>query len=250
MNPPNFPQNRDRLGAVGSVWLLAGLLVLVTIAVYWTVTSHDFINYDDPSYLTSNIDVQTGLTWHNFEWAFCHPVVGNWHPVTMLSHMLDCQIFGLKPWGHHLTNVLLHAANTALVFLLLFRLTGTVWRSWVAAAFFGLHPLHVESVAWVAERKDVLSTFFGLLCLLAYDHYAQGNRESSSFSSSSSSSPVGHSPVDDAGFSSPFLKSSSYCLALLLFAVGLMSKPMLVTLPFVMLLFDYWPLQRFNVSTP
>src|SRR5215469_9490466 len=112
------------------MWLLAGLLGLVTFAVYWPVLSHDFINYDDTSYVTSNPRVQTGLTWHNIQWAFCHPVVGNWHPVTMLSHMSDCQLYGLRPWGHHLTNLLLHAANTTLVFLLLLRLTGAPWRSW------------------------------------------------------------------------------------------------------------------------
>ena len=222
--------------------LLAGLLVLVTTAAYWPATSHDFVNYDDPLYVTSNVHVQTGLTGHNVQWAFCHPVVGNWHPVTMLSHMLDCQIYGLKPWGHHLTNVLLHAVNTALVFLLLFRLTGALWRSCMVAALFGFHPLHVESVAWVAERKDVLSTFFGLLSLLCYAYYAQGK--------GASSSPALRSSGEGGSSSNPqsTIHNPQYLLSLLFFTLGLMSKPMLVTLPFVMMLLDYWPLRRFIAS--
>jgi Flp pilus assembly protein TadD len=222
------------------VWLLAGLLALITIAMFWPALSHGFINYDDPLYVTSNVHVKTGFTWHNIQWAFGHPVVGNWHPATVLSHMLDCQIYGLTPWGHHLTNILLHAANTALLFLLLFRLTGVVWRSWIVAALFGLHPLHVESVAWVAERKDVLSTFFGLLCLIAYGCYVQGKTKSSS----SSSSLAAPKRSEGGSSTSPF-----YLLSLLFFTLGLMSKPMLVTIPFVMLLLDYWPLNRFNAST-
>ncbi len=196
------------------------------MAAYWPATRNGFINYDDPLYVTSNVHVQSGLTWHNLQWAFGHPVVGNWHPVTMLSHMLDCQVYGLKPWGHHLTSLLLHAANTALVFLLLRSLTGMLWRSWMVAALFGLHPLHVESVAWVAERKDVLSAFFGLLCLIAYARYAR-----------KPDNPL-------SAFSYLY-----YWAALVLFALGLMSKPMLVTLPFVLLLLDFWPLQRLNPST-
>ena len=169
--PPRFPawlglwSMAHRLsGAVRIVTpqaRLALLLALATIALYWPATHHDFINYDDGSYVTSNVHVQNGLTLENLKWAFSNPVSGNWHPVTMLSHMLDCQLFGLKPWGHHLTSLLLHALNTALVFLLLRAMTGAVWRSLLVAALFGAHPLHVESVAWVAERKDVLSAFFG-----------------------------------------------------------------------------------------
>ncbi len=149
-------------------WLLAVMLALATVALYWPVLRCDFINLDDPDYVTENVHVQNGLTAQSIQWAFLNPVSGNWHPVTMLSHMLDCQLFGWKPWGHHLTNLLLHALNTALVFLLLRSLTGAVWRSLLLAALFGFHPLHVESVAWISERKDVLSTFFGLLCLMAY----------------------------------------------------------------------------------
>ena len=159
-------------------WLMAVLLVLVTVALYWPTTRQDFVNYDDDVYVTENLHVQNGLTLENIKWAFVNPVGANWHPLTILSHMLDCRLFGLKPWGHHLTSVLLHALNTALVFLLLRRLTGSTWRSVLVAALFGWHPLHVESVAWVAERKDVLSTGFGLLALLFYARYAQ-EKESS-----------------------------------------------------------------------
>jgi protein O-mannosyl-transferase len=215
------------------VWLMAALLGLVTIALYWPVTSHDFINYDDNLYVTSNVHVQNGLTLESLKWAFFNPVNSSWQPLTLLSHMLDCQLFGLKPWGHHLTSVLLHAVNTVLVLLLLRRLTGACWRSLLAAALFGLHPLHVESVAWVAERKNVLSTCFGLLALLFYVRYAQAmiekNREQ-----------------NRQVFSSPLsaFTSGSYWLVFFFFLLGLLSKPMLVTWPFVMLLLDYWPLER------
>ncbi len=155
------------------VWLMAALLGLATLALYWPTMRHGFINYDDDIYVTANLHVQQGLTWENLKWAFVTPVSDNWHPLTMLSHMLDCQLFGLKPWGHHLSNVLLHALNTVLVFLFLRGLTGAFWRSALVAALFGWHPLHVESVAWVAERKDMLSGFFGLLTLIFYSRYAQ-----------------------------------------------------------------------------
>jgi Tfp pilus assembly protein PilF len=202
------------------VWLMAMLLLLATIALYWPATRHDFVSLDDPDYVTANVHVQNGLTLENLEWAFCNPIAGNWHPVTMLSHMLDCQLYGLKPWGHHLTSLLLHAVNTVLVFLLLRSMTGALWRSALVAALFGFHPLHVESVAWIAERKDVLSTFFGLLALVFYVRHAKpkiGNRKS---------------------------EIGNYLLSLLFFTLGLMSKAMLVTMPFVMLLLDWWPLNR------
>ena len=163
-------------------WLPALLLALVTMALYWPATHHDFVNnYDDEFYVTSNVHVQNGLTLESIKWAFLNPVSANWHPLTMLSHMLDCQLFGLKPWGHHLTSLLLHALNTVLVFLLLRSMTGAIWRSVLVAALFGVHPLHVESVAWIAERKDVLSTLFGLLALIFYVRFAKpkiGNRKS------------------------------------------------------------------------
>jgi lipoprotein NlpI len=216
------------------VWLIAALLALTTIALYWPATRCDFVNFDDSIYVTENPHVQGGLTLENVKWAFFNPVADNWHPLTMLSHMLDCQLFGLKPWGHHLTSVLLHAANTALVFLLLRNLTGAIWRSVLVAALFGLHPLHVESVAWVSERKDVLSTFFGLLALIFYAGYAR--RVTSGRSQVTRTNPT----------SSPGTRHPSlfYGLALGCFALGLMSKPMLVTWPFLMLLLDWWPLRR------
>jgi Flp pilus assembly protein TadD len=205
------------------VWLLAVLLALLTMAVYWPATRHDFVDYDDNVYVTDNVHVQAGLSFENLKWVFVNPVSSNWHPLTMLSHMLDCQMFGLKPWGHHLTSVLLHTINTLLVFLLLRGLTGAVWRSIGVAALFGLHPVHVESVAWVAERKDVLSTCFGLIALLFYSRYARKR-----------------------SLPNPQPSTLDYALSLFFLALGLMSKPMLVTWPFVMLLLDYWPLARFK----
>jgi len=205
-------------------WLLALLLGLVTVALYWPATHCAFVNYDDQVYVTQNVHVQPGLTWAGIKWVFIHPVDVNWHPLTLVSHMLDCQLYGLNPWGHHLTNVLLHAFNTALVFLLLRKLTGAVWRSVAVAAFFGWHPVHVESVAWIAERKDVLSTCFGLLTLVFYARYARSptaNRKS---------------------------QIVNYSLAFFFLAAGLLSKAMLVTWPFVMLLLDYWPLGRFKIA--
>jgi hypothetical protein len=156
------------------VWLIAVVLVLVTVAVYWPATRCDFVNYDDQLHVTANLQVQKGLTVESVKWAWINPVNSIWHPLTVWSHMLDCQLFGLKPWGHHLTSVLLHALNAGLVFALLRLMTGAAWRSLLVAALFALHPLHVESVAWVSERKDVLSGFFGLLSLIAYARYAQG----------------------------------------------------------------------------
>jgi len=214
---------------------MAASLALVTIGLYWPATNHDFVNYDDNLYVTENPHVQGGLNPEGVKWAFSNPVAGNWHPLTMLSHMLDCQLYGLKPWGHHLTSVLLHALNTVLVFLLLRNLTGMLWRSMLVAAVFGLHPLHVESVAWVAERKDVLSAFFGLLALIFYASYAQ---KRSRVERQESRANTAVSALD------PRPSALDYSLALFFFALGLLSKPMLVTWPFVMLLLDYWPLGR------
>ncbi len=217
-------------------WLMAVLLALVTVGLYWPATRCDFVDYDDSAYVTENLHVQDGLTWAGIKWALSNPVAANWHPLTMLSHMLDCQLYGLNPWGHHLTSVLLHAVNTALVFLLFRRLmslrpgentgatapqAGALWRSVMVVALFGWHPVHVESVAWVSERKDVLSTFFGLLALIFYVRFAQ-NRATLN----------------------PQPSTLNYLLALVFFALGLMSKAMLVTWPLVMLLLDWWPLQR------
>ena len=257
----------DRIQSCPPVWLMAAMLVLMTIALYWPATRCGFVNLDDNQYVMDNTHVTSGLTLANTRWAFRTGYAFNWHPITWLSHMMDCQLFGLKPWGHHLTNVLLHAVNTALVFLLLCSLTGALWRSVLVAALFGLHPVHVESVAWVAERKDVLSTCFGLLALLFYARYAQGrlrvapeiNAKTQRRKDASRTQPWagagGRPPVEldpsSAERSATGILSgkavpsvANYSLALFFFACGLMSKPMLVTWPFVMLLLDYWPLCR------
>jgi hypothetical protein len=217
--------------------LICLALALVTTALYWPMTHHNFVNFDDDDYITNNSHVQAGLTWAGVIWAFQSGAAANWHPLTWLSHMLDCQLYGLNPGGHHSTNLLFHVANTLLLFLLLRQLTGALWRSAFVAALFAWHPLHVESVAWAAERKDVLSAFFWMLALMAYTRYAQkrsrvegrGSRENSAV------------PALDSR-----LWTLDYGLALLFFACGLMSKPMVVTLPFVLLLFDFWPLNRFS----
>ena len=222
------------------LWLLAGLLALGTLALYWPALRHDFVNYDDRAYVVENVHVQGGLSWENLEWALINPVCANWHPLTMWSLMLDGQLFGLQAWGYHLTNVWLHALNTSLVFLLLRCLTGAVWRSVMVAALFGVHPIHVESVAWIAERKDVLSGCFGLLSLIFYARYVQKKERRTQSAETGVRLP--------SSLLHP-LSSSAFCLSLFCFALGLMSKPMLVTWPFVLLLLDYWPLRRFELST-
>jgi tetratricopeptide (TPR) repeat protein len=200
--------------------LIALLLAFITLATFLPATRFAFVNYDDNDYVTANPPVRQGLTWAGVQWAFTTYHANNWHPLTWLSHMADCTLFGLNPGGHHLVNVLLHTANTVLLFALLFRLTGKMWPAAFVAALFAWHPLHVESVAWVAERKDVLSTFFALLALLSYVKY-----------------------VETSQVPSPKSKVF-FTLSLLAFAFGLLAKPMLVTLPFVLLLLDYWPLSR------
>jgi protein O-mannosyl-transferase len=199
-------------------------LAVVTLLLYAPMLRHGFVNYDDPDYITGNAHVTVGLTWTNIVWAFQSGHAANWHPLTWISHMVDCQLFGLNPAGHHLTNLLFHIANTLLLFLLLENMTGAIWRSFFVAALFAWHPLHVESVAWASERKDVLSAFFWILTLLAYSQFVNLSK----FQSSKS--------------------KVFYVLAIFLFACGLMSKPMVVTLPFVLLLLDFWPLQRIQIS--
>ena len=214
-------------------------LVLVTAALYWPMLHHRFINVDDEQYITNNPQVKAGLTWPGIVWAFENTEAANWHPLTWISHMLDCQLFGLNPGGHHLTSLLFHVANTLLLFLWLSQLTGALWRSAFVAALFAWHPLHVESVAWAAERKDVLSALFWMLALIAYTRYAQrvtGDRCQVT-RTEPASSPVTRHP------------SLFYGLALLFFAFGLMSKPMVVTLPFVLLLLDFWPLNRLQLQS-
>jgi len=190
------------------------LLVAATLSVYGQVARHDFVNFDDDMYVYENPRVRAGLTWDGVAWAFTTMGESNWHPLTWLSHMLDCQLFGLKAGSHHLVNVFLHILNSVLLYLILGRMTGAPWRSAMVTALFALHPLHVESVAWVSERKDVLSTLFFLLTLWAYAQYA----------------------------GRPSLPR--YGLVLGCLALGLTAKPMLVTVPFVLLLLDYWPLER------
>jgi tetratricopeptide (TPR) repeat protein len=227
------------------------LLLLVTIAVYWPATRCDFINLDDSLHVTSNVLVQKGLTWEGIRWVFLHPVATNWHPLTGLSHMAVCQVCGLNPWGHHLTNVMLHALNAGLVFALLQQMTGATWRSLLVAALFALHPLRVESVVWVTERKDVLSGFFGLLALLAYARYAQRRMQNAECRMQN---PATRDTRHATRFTFhvsrfTFHARTFYLLSLLFFALGLMSKPMLVTWPCLMLLLDYWPLNRLQLST-
>ncbi len=194
--------------------LVVAALVAITLLVYLPVSHYDFVRLDDPDYVTANPPVVGGLTWAGVAWAFTTGHAGNWHPITWLSHMADVQLFDLNAGAHHVTNLVLHVANALLLFGLLRRMTGAVGRSAAVAALFAVHPLHVESVAWVAERKDVLSTFFWMLTLWAYVAYVRRPRW------------------------------TRYLAAIAFFVLGLMSKPMLVTLPFALLLLDVWPLAR------
>jgi len=219
-----------------AAWWICAALVLAIAAAYWPVGYFAFTLYDDGTYVSFNPHVLNGFNWSGVVWAFDCFYASNWHPLTWVSLMLDAQIYGSNAGGYHLTNLVFHAANTVLLFLWLRRLTGFLWRSALVAALFGLHPLHVESVAWVAERKDVLSTFFLMLSLMAYTRYAQ-RRVTGDKGQVTSGRPVVPSLV--TRHSSLF-----YWLSLFCFALGLLSKPMVVTLPFVLLLLDYWPLQR------
>ena len=202
-----------------SSWVVAICVALagITWTVFGQTLRHDFINYDDNLYVYENSNVVSGLTRPAMLWAFTHAHAGTWHPLTSLSHMLDCQVYGLNPAGHHFTNVLLHTLAVVLLFLFLQQVTGAPWRSAFVAAVFAIHPLRVESVAWIAERKDVLSGVFFMLTLLAYARYVSGERS--------------------------LLR---YLLVAFFFALGLMAKPMLVTVPLILLLLDYWPLCRFG----
>ncbi len=221
------------------------LLTLATLAVYLPVAWQGFVNYDDSDYVSDNKHVQSGLKWANVVWAFTTGHASNWHPLTWLSHMLDCQLFGHHVGAQHLISVGFHIANTLLLFLLLRRMTGALWRSVVVAALFALHPLHVESVAWISERKDVLSALFFLLAIWAYVRYTEGGGPESAVPSPNSASGIQHQASGIHLSSSIF-----YLLSVVFFALGLMSKPMLVTLPFVLLLLDYWPLQRLRPLPP
>ncbi len=201
------------------LFICCGLVVL-TLAVFWQAGNCAFTNFDDPVYVTSNSHVLGGVTWEAVRWAFTTTNASNWHPLTWLSHMVDCQLYGLNPRGHHFTSLFFHIANTLLLFFLFTRMTGATWKSAFVAALFAVHPLHVESVAWVAERKDVLSAFFWFLTMFLYAGY-----------------------VNKPGV-------ARYMPVVLSFAAGLMAKPMLVTLPCVLLLMDYWPLGRVHTRKP
>ena len=204
--------------------LVAGVVCILLTGIVWIAFGqtlhHEFVNYDDGSYVYANPRITSGLTLGNVAWAFTHFRAGNWQPLTAISHMLDCQLYGLRPWGHHLTNVLLHAAAVILLFLALWRLTGNLWASAFVATLFAIHPLRVEPVAWVSGRGDILSGLFFMLTLWAYARYARSERFS----------------------------PGRYMTVVVFFALGLMCKPTLVTVPFVLLLLDYWPLQRIQKS--
>ncbi len=227
-------------------WLVAVLLMLGTLALFWPATRCGFVNLDDSINVSGNVHVQKGLTWEGIKWSLCHPVNGGWLPLTVWSHMLVCQVFGLKPWGHHLINVLLHALNAALVFAWLRQMTGATWRSLWVAALFAVHPLRVEAVAWVTERREVLCACFGLLALMAYARYAQCTMQNAECRMQNPATPDTQDATRNTAHVSRLTSHAStfYLLSLLLLALGLMSKPTLVTWPFVMLLLDYWPLGR------
>src|SRR5579864_4600382 len=194
---------------------ILGLALFALTLVFYNPIVHDgFVVLDDVPYIISNPPVRAGLTWATVKWSFTTFHAGNWHPLTWLSHALDCQVFGLNPAGHHYVSLLFHATNAVLLFLLLEEATALTWPSLLVAALFAFHPVNVESVAWAAERKNVLSMFFFLLAVWAYGRYARRGG-------------VGR-----------------YATVALCFVLGLMAKPQVITLPFVLLLWDYWPLQR------
>jgi protein O-mannosyl-transferase len=193
-------------------------LVVIIIAAFWGVQKCEFVNFDDEDYVFGNPNVQQGFTGEAVQWAFTESHASNWHPITWLSHMLDCRLFGLNPGRHHIVSLLIHIINALLLFWILKDTTGAIWKSAVAACLFALHPLRVESVAWVAERKDVLSAMFWMLSTIAYIRYSRRPG------------------------------AIRYVMVLVMFTLGLMSKPMLVTLPFVLLLMDYWPLERLQAD--
>lgn len=197
-------------------WIIGVGLFVITMILYWPVTRFPFVNFDDQLYVYENSNVVSGISWDGIQWAITAVVAANWHPLTVLSHMFDCSAYRLFAGGHHLTSLLFHAVNAVLLWLLLNRMTRLFWPSALVAALFAWHPLNVESVAWIAERKNVLSTFFFILTIWAYLRYAENPRP------------------------------ARYALVLMLFALGLTAKPMLVTLPFILLLLDYWPLQRIS----
>jgi Flp pilus assembly protein TadD len=199
------------------LWALAALLAVATAGVYAVAVRNGFVDFDDRDYVMDNAHVKAGLSWQNLGWAFRSIEAANWHPVTWISHMADCQVFGLNPAGHHAVSVLLHTVNVVLLFLLLNKATGFRWRSFLVAALFALHPLNVETVAWVSERKSLLSMMFSLLAVGCYGWYVRA----------------------------PQL--GRYLAVVVCFALALLAKPMAVTLPIVLLILDYWPLERMSL---
>jgi hypothetical protein len=225
--------------------LLCALLAFATILLYLPTVRFGFVGYDDTDYILDNPHVASGLTLSNVSWAFTQGYAANWHPLTWLSHMLDCQLFGTRPGPAHLVNSLIHSANSVLLFWLFFLMTGFIYRSWFLAALFAFHPIHVESVAWLAERKDALSTLFLILALLAYVRYATPappSRESREDLDHKNSREWPRNPGPRV--------SGWYLSALVFFSCGLLSKPMLVTGPLVLFVLDWWPLQRLRLSSP
>jgi protein O-mannosyl-transferase len=208
--------DKINIGSQKQILIVCIILTLVTLAVFWRVNQCDFISIDDPVYVTRNIHIQSGITLDGIRWAFTTTYAEFWHPLTWLSLMLDNQLYGLNAGGYHLNNLILHVFSALLLFLLFKRMTGAIWRSSFVAALFAIHPLHVQSVAWIAERKDVLSAFFWMLTLYLYVYYTE----------------------------KPVIKR--YLLVVFGFVCALMSKSMVVTLPLVMILLDYWPLKRFD----
>ncbi|MEN6420393.1 MAG: hypothetical protein ABFD76_00475, partial [Smithella sp.] len=207
--------NKINISPRNQILIIHIALILVIFAVFWQVNQFDFINLDDNVYVTENSHVQSEFTLDALRWALTTTDLGYWQPLTWLSLMLNYQLFGLKAGGYHITNLILHILNTLLLFWLFKRMTGAVWRSAFVAAFFALHPFHVESVAWIAKRKDLLSAFFWMLSLCLYVYYTE----------------------------KPIMKR--YLLVLLSFVLALMSKPIVITLPLILILLDYWPLHRF-----
>src|SRR6476659_3802236 len=207
-----------RLSSHGITFGIYLILAAISLAVFGQTIRYEFVNFDDDLYVYNTPAIQAGLTIKGIAAAFTSQHAHNWHPLTTISHMLDCQLYSLNAGGHHATNVILHTIAVLLLFHVLRQLTGAVWKSAIVAALFAIHPLHVESVAWISERKDVLSAVFFLLMLSAYNRYVRA------------------------------ASLARYLLIVVLFAAGLMSKPMLVSVPIVLLLLDYWPLGRFKES--
>jgi tetratricopeptide (TPR) repeat protein len=259
--PPKKPRNPQSAETqsvsapiVGTGWkaffrrpaTISVILAAITFAVFSPALLADFVNYDDADYASANRHVQSGLSWENIRWAFTTGHASNWHPVTWLSHMLDCQLFGTGPKAMHGMNIGFHALNAVLLFVILRQMTGAHWRSAIVAGLFAWHPLHVESVAWISERKDVLSAFFLLLTLGAYTRYVGQTpngitRTPSTNRSATEDGRCVHPPQCYGGRATRF---TYYVVSLAFFCLGLMSKPMLVTMPFLLLLLDYWPLCR------